>query len=106
LANIHHMPDDRPSTSRRTNSMAPGGVIRMTWKIGILGLVHDHVWEHVAELSQRDDVVLSVADINAPLLEKTRDEYGVERVHDSYDTLLEREQPDAVLVFTDNAAGA
>jgi predicted dehydrogenase len=77
----------------------------MTWKIGILGLVHDHVWEHVSELSQRDDVVLSVADHNAPLLQKTRDEYGVERLHDDYAALMEKEHPDAVLIFTDNAAG-
>lgn len=78
----------------------------MTWKIGILGLVHDHVWEHVAELSQRDDVTLSVADHNTPLLDKTSEEYGVERLHGDYDVLLEQEQPDAVLIFTDNAAGA
>lgn len=77
----------------------------MRWKIGILGLIHDHVWEHVAELSARDDVTLSVADHNTPLLDKTRDEYGVERLHGDYDALLEQDQPDAVLVFTDNASG-
>ncbi len=75
----------------------------MAWNIGVLGLTHDHVWEHIRTLAQRADVTLSVADPNAPLVEKVRTEYGVERGYGDYATLLEREQPDAVLVFADNA---
>jgi len=75
----------------------------MAWKIGVLGLVHDHVWTHVRELAGRDDVTLAVADPNVPLLDKARAEYGVERAHGDPTALLERERPDAVLVFADNA---
>ncbi len=79
---------------------------QLTWKIGVLGLIHDHVWQHVAEMSGRHDVVLSVAEPNSPLREKARDEFGVERLHDDYGTLLEKERPDAVLIFVDNAGTA
>jgi predicted dehydrogenase len=76
----------------------------MTWKIGVLGLIHDHVWEHVNELAGREDVVLSIADPNVELRDKARDEFGVDRLHDDAATLFARENPDAVLVFTDNAS--
>jgi len=75
----------------------------MRWNIGIMGLIHDHVWTHLRELAGREDVNLSVADPNAPLLAKARDEYGVARTHVDPATLLEREHPDAVLIFADNA---
>lgn len=75
----------------------------MAWNIGVLGLTHDHVWEHIGTLRERADITLSVADPNAPLREKSRAEYGVEREYADYATLLEREQPDAVLIFADNA---
>jgi predicted dehydrogenase len=75
----------------------------MAWNVGVLGLTHDHVWEHIGTLAQRPDVRLSVADPNTPLVEKVRDEYGVERGYSDYAALLERERPDAVLVFADNA---
>jgi hypothetical protein len=65
----------------------------MHWKVGVLGLIHDHVWNHVPELVQRDDVTLSVADLNPSLLERARTEFGVERRHLDYVDLLEREQP-------------
>lgn len=74
----------------------------MSWKVGVLGLTHDHVWEHVNTLAGRDDVKLSVADPNGPLVEQARSQHGVERGYGDYADLLEREQPDAVLVFADN----
>jgi len=78
----------------------------MAWKIGVLGLIHDHVWEHVGTLAERDDVTLAVADPNAPLRNQARSTYGVERCYDDPATLLERERPDAVLIFSDNLATA
>lgn len=78
----------------------------MGWKIGVLGLIHDHVWGHLSDLARRDDVALSVADLNAPLREKARQEHGVERLYADYADLLEREQPDAVLIFVDNSGTA
>jgi predicted dehydrogenase len=78
----------------------------MAWNIGVLGLIHDHVWQHVQEIAARDDITLSVADPNAPLRDKARDEFGVTRLYDDYASLLEKERPDAVLIFVDNAGKA
>ena len=78
----------------------------MAWKVGVLGLIHDHVWPHLRELAERDDVTLAVADPNEPLREQARSEMGVERLYADYADLLERERPDAVLIFVDNAGKA
>jgi predicted dehydrogenase len=78
----------------------------MRWKIGVLGLIHDHVWEHVAELQRRGDVALAVAEPFPALRARAESEYGVRRLYPAYDQMLERERPDAVLIFTDNAGTA
>ena len=78
----------------------------MAWNIGVLGLIHDHVWQHVGEMARRDDITVSVADPNTPLRDKARDEFGVTRVYADYAALLEKERPDAVLIFVDNAGKA
>jgi predicted dehydrogenase len=69
-------------------------------------LIHDHVWHHLPELARRDDVTLAVADANALLRERVRAECGVERLYGDYADLLERERPDAVMIFVDNASHA
>jgi len=78
----------------------------MRKKIGVLGLIHDHVWQHIAEMAQRHDVTISVADPNQPLRDKARDEFGLDRLYDDYARLMEKEKPDAVLIFVDNAGTA
>lgn len=78
----------------------------MTRTIGILGLIHDHVWRHLADLAARDDVRLAVADPNPPLLAKARAEFGVAQTYADYAELIERERPDAVLIMVDNAGKA
>jgi predicted dehydrogenase len=78
----------------------------MAWTIGVLGLIHDHVWRHLGDLAARADVTIAVADPHVPLLERARAEYGVGRAYGDYAELLERERPDAVLIFVDNAGKA
>lgn len=78
----------------------------MSWTIGILGLTHDHVWTHLAELARRDDVRLAIAEPLAGLRARAEQEYGGVRLYDDPATLLERERPQVVLVFTDNAGAA
>jgi predicted dehydrogenase len=75
----------------------------MPTKVAVLGLIHDHVWQHLPALAARDDVVVSVADPNEPLLEQVRTQLGLERCYRDYADLLERERPDAVLIYVDNA---
>ncbi|HUY99505.1 MAG TPA: Gfo/Idh/MocA family oxidoreductase [Thermomicrobiaceae bacterium] len=78
----------------------------MGWKVGVLGMIHDHVWNHLPELAARDDVTLSVADPNPPLREQARERAGVERLYADYADLLEQERPDVVLIYVDNAGTA
>lgn len=79
------------------------------WTVGVLGLEHDHVWEHVAALVARgrNDVQLCVADANAGLRAQAH-AAGVadERLYTDAADLLERAKPDAVLIFSDNVSGA
>ncbi len=78
----------------------------MARTIGILGLIHDHVWRHLADLAALDDVTLAVADPNPPLLAKARAEFGVTQAYGDYAELLEQAHPDAVLIMVDNAGKA
>lgn len=78
----------------------------MAWKIGVLGLIHDHVWRHLGDLAARGDARVAVADPNAPLLAKARDEFGAAAAYGDYAELLDRERPDAVLIMGDNAGKA
>jgi predicted dehydrogenase len=78
----------------------------MALKIGVLGLIHDHVWRHLGDLAARDDVRVAVADPHAPLLAKAREEFGVAQAYGDYAELLDRERPDAVLIMVDNASKA
>lgn len=78
----------------------------MGWTIAVLGLTHDHVWTHLAELHRRDDTVVAVAEPAEALRRRAQQEFGIARLYDAARALLERERPDAVLIFSDNAAAA
>lgn len=78
----------------------------MTRSIGILGLTHDHVWTHLDELAQRGDVRVAVAEADAGLRAQAEQTYGGISLYDDAAALLERERPQAALVFTDNASVA
>jgi len=48
-----------------------------TYRIGVLGLIHDHVWDDLASLSETDNGELVVAaDPNSPLREHITELYG------------------------------
>ena len=75
-------------------------------RIGVLGLVHDHVWGNLNDLTDAEGAeLLAVADPNQPLLNRVKDKYGCATYLD-HETMLERERLDAVWVFADNARGA
>lgn len=77
-----------------------------SFRIGVLGLSHDHVWGNLSDLkaSSRAELV-AVADPHPPLLEKAKEQFGC-RTHASLDALLTAEKLDAVYVFADNRNGA
>jgi len=74
-----------------------------TFRIGVLGLTHDHVWQNLRELSGTPHGLLTaVADPNKPLLERAKKEFECATYKDPL-TLLQRERLDAVYIFGDNA---
>jgi predicted dehydrogenase len=79
---------------------------KKTWRIGVLGLTHDHVWGNLAALAAADNgELVAAADPNGPLLEKVRELYGC-AVYADHQEMLARERLDAVYVYGDNATGA
>ncbi len=77
-----------------------------TLRIGVLGLIHDHVWSNLAALADCDRAELVAAsDPNLPLTARVSREYGC-RTYSTHRELLDSEQLDAVYVFSSNAEGA
>lgn len=72
-------------------------------RIGVLALVHDHVWSQVPALKEMEDVELvGAADPHPPLLEKFTKNSGIDNTYDSYEEMLEKEEMDAVLIYGTN----
>jgi predicted dehydrogenase len=77
-----------------------------SFRIGVLGLTHDHVWDVLKDLRDTSRATLvAAADPHGPLRDRVQREHGC-AVHADYDALLERESLDAVFIYGDNAAGA
>lgn len=75
-----------------------------SFRVGVAGLTHDHVWGMLRWWNELDGAELvAAADPNPPLLEKARAESGVGKGYSDYRELLEREKPDILLIATDNA---
>ncbi|HHW11247.1 MAG TPA: Gfo/Idh/MocA family oxidoreductase [Firmicutes bacterium] len=76
-------------------------------RIGVAGLIHDHIW-HVASgfLTDPRCEVVAVADINPSLQKKALQDWSVSHIFDSYEEMMDKISPDAVLVYTDNASAA
>ncbi len=76
------------------------------FRIGIVGMVHDHVWDVLQHFATDERATLvAAADPNQPLLDRIRSEYGVEALYTDYTHMLDREKLDAVIVYTDNVTG-
>lgn len=75
-------------------------------KMGVIGLVHDHVWGILREFRDIEDAeVTCVSDANEPLLGKAR-ELGIKSTYESYEDLLAEEELDAVIIYTENSRHA
>lgn len=78
-----------------------------TYRVGVVGLIHDHIWGMLRWWKELEGAELvAAADVNPPLLEKIRGEFGVERTYSSYRQMFEREELDIVTVTVDNAGTA
>ncbi len=80
---------------------------RVPLRIGVVGLVHDHVWgvlRGFAECGRAE--VVAAADPNPPLLDKIAQDCGVEAGYAEYAEMLSGEDLDAVLCYTENSRHA
>lgn len=76
-----------------------------SYRIGVLGLSHDHVWDHLPHLMSSPAVELvGAAEPRSELRERLERDIGCPAM-DSYDQLLEQELQ-AVYIFADNRTGA
>jgi predicted dehydrogenase len=78
-----------------------------TFRVGVAGLTHDHIWSMLRWWKELDGAQLvAAADPNSPLLEKIRTEHGVPAVYASAEEMFSSEKLDIVTVATDNAGTA
>jgi predicted dehydrogenase len=72
-------------------------------KIGIIGLIHDHVWDNFEKMKQDRSVSVScVSDVNEPLL-KLAKEKGIKKTYNDFKELLRKEDIDAIAVYKENS---
>lgn len=75
-------------------------------RIGVLGLIHDHVWDHLPQLVHSQNAELVAAfDTNQELRNRVQNEYGCP-VYDTAEALLSEPELDGVYIFSSNKAGA
>lgn len=79
-------------------------------RIGLIGLVHDHIWIHghldVAKqlAAEGKAQITSVADPNPPLVEKFKESLGANlNAYKNYKELLDHEKVDACVLFTETS---
>lgn len=76
-------------------------------KIGIIGLVHDHIWDILPGLKNHPDTeIVGVADGNDELVQRFAAETGCAKAFEDYDQLLIEAEPDAVYIYDSNLEGA
>lgn len=77
-----------------------------TYRIGVAGLTHDHVWGNLEDLAASEHGHLAaVAEPHEVLRNRAAGQYGCAAYEDCRE-MVERESLDAVYVFCDNAQGA
>lgn len=76
-----------------------------TYRIGVLGLTHDHVWGNLQELHESNrGIMVAAADPNQSLLQRVKKSYDC-AVYSDFEAMLKEQQLNAVYVYSDNATG-
>ena len=76
------------------------------YRIGVVGLTHDHVWGVLENLvASENGILAAVADPHQPLLDKVQQKHACACYLD-YKEMAAKEPLDAAFVFCDNAQGA
>jgi len=77
------------------------------FKLGVAGLVHDHVWGLLNQFKALKDVrIVAAADANPALIERISKEFAVKKTYASFSEMLNKERLDAVLACTENSRHA
>ena len=77
------------------------------YRLGVAGLVHDHVWNELKRWSKTGRVeIVAAADSNKPLQETIADQFGVTQHFDDSESMFDNCELDVVQVCTSNADGA
>ncbi len=79
-----------------------------TYRVGVASMVHDHVWGELKHWQAMPNVELVAAgDVNADLRDKIKQQYGVPRVYNSWQEMMEKEEGlDIVQAASENSACA
>ena len=76
-------------------------------RLGIAGLEHDHVWGELRHWRGVEGVeIVAAADPNQPLLDKVREEQGVDRLYRDAREMIDREDLQLLQIAGDNASSA
>lgn len=77
------------------------------FRIGVLGLTHDHIWHHAPDLSANPHIeVVHVADEHEDLVRKFSQAVKVGQTYARAEDLLDHEQLDVVMIYADNRRSA
>lgn len=77
------------------------------YRLGIASLVHDHVWGELSHWAREPEVeIVAAGDVNQELRDRVKSEYGVPRLYESWQAMLEAEELDIVQAAAENSAGA
>ncbi|MEM3590495.1 MAG: Gfo/Idh/MocA family oxidoreductase [Candidatus Bathyarchaeia archaeon] len=77
------------------------------YKLGIAGLVHDHVWGLLNQFKDTGKVEIeAAADLNPPLLERAKELFGVNKIYTDFSRMLKESDLDLILLCTENSRHA
>ena len=75
-------------------------------RIGVIGLSHDHIWDHLGDLTSSEHVeYVGGADADAELRTKLENKYGG-RTWTDWREMLDTEPLDAVYIYASNQEGS
>jgi len=78
-----------------------------TYRVGVIGMVHDHVWKETKYWQELPNAELvAAADPNEPLRTKMKKERGVKALYADWREMIEKEALDIVQLTVENSAGA
>jgi predicted dehydrogenase len=77
------------------------------YRVGVAKLVHDHVWGELKRWQALSNVeVVAAGDVHQRQRDRIQKEYGVPRVYETWEAMLEKEDLDIVQIAAENSVHA